>query len=63
MTDLVLVAQTGHTYERAAVEQWLRDRSTDPMSASQLILPSNLAHCLCFKGQGRAARSVQTSRA
>jgi hypothetical protein len=30
MTDPVLVSQTGHTYERAAIERWLREHSTDP---------------------------------
>ena len=30
MRDPVLVAQTGHTYERTAIENWLREHSTDP---------------------------------
>ena len=33
MADPVLVAQTGHTYERAAIESWLREHSTDPRPA------------------------------
>ena len=42
MRDPVLVAQTGHTYERAAIEDWLRGHSTDPMSAAPL--PHTLMH-------------------
>ncbi len=56
MTDPVLVAQTGHTYERAAVEQRLRGRPTDPMSASQPIPPSNLAHCLLQRSLALSTR-------
>ncbi len=33
MRDPVLIAQTGHTYERAAIEGWLREHSTDPRNA------------------------------
>ncbi|KAJ1484601.1 hypothetical protein T484DRAFT_1894077 [Baffinella frigidus] len=30
MTDPVMVAETGHTYERAAILRWLQTNSTDP---------------------------------
>jgi hypothetical protein len=36
MVDPVMVTETGHTYERSAIEQWLRTRNTDPTTNVQL---------------------------
>ena len=38
MRDPVIVAQTGHTYERASIVRWLEDHSTDPMCVPLLFL-------------------------
>ncbi len=38
MLDPVIVAQTGHTYERASIVRWLQDHSTDPMCLPLLFL-------------------------
>jgi hypothetical protein len=45
MTDPVLIAQTGHTYERTAIERWLREHlpATDPMFAHR-----DPARCPCI---------------
>ena len=36
MVDPVIVTETGHTYERSAIEQWLGKRNTDPCTNVQL---------------------------
>jgi hypothetical protein len=36
MVDPVIVTETGHTYERSAIEQWLRTHNTDPFTNMQL---------------------------
>jgi hypothetical protein len=36
MVDPVIVTETGHTYERSAIEQWLRTHNTDPNTNVQL---------------------------
>jgi hypothetical protein len=42
MTNPVLIVQTGHTYERTAIERWLRGHSTDPRPASPPALYAGL---------------------
>ncbi len=71
MRDPVLVTQTGHTYERAAIEDWLRKNSTDPMSAAPLphsTLPWSAptrfdpgAACFRFRPNGRLERRDSAS--
>jgi hypothetical protein len=36
MVDPVIVTETGHTYERSAIEEWLRTHNTDPTTNVQL---------------------------
>ena len=46
MEDPVLVAQTGNTYERRAVEEWFARRNTDPLTNAELedatLIPNNV---------------------
>jgi hypothetical protein len=35
MVDPVIAAD-GHTYERAAIEEWFQDHATSPMTSAQL---------------------------
>ncbi len=37
MRDPVLLGNTGHTYERVAIESWLRNHNTDPLTNKSLI--------------------------
>ncbi len=37
MVDPVIVTETGHTYERSAIEQWLRTHNTDPKTNVRLM--------------------------
>lgn len=39
MRDPVMLVGSGHTYERASIEQWLRDHRTDPLTNK--VLSSN----------------------
>ena len=65
----VLVAQTGHTYERAGIERWLRvlERPTYPMSALPLplfpylsqALPNNCLFPLPEVGGGGRVRGME----
>jgi hypothetical protein len=36
IVDPVIVTETGHTYERSTIEQWLRTHNTDPYTNVQL---------------------------
>ena len=46
MEDPVLVAQTGNTYERRAVEEWFARSNTDPLTNAKLevatLIPNNV---------------------
>ena len=46
MEDPVLVAQTGNTYERRAVEEWFARSNTDPLTNAELedatLIPNNV---------------------
>ena len=45
MTDPVMVAETGHTYERAAILRWLlTNRSYLTRSIHSIVLESQLPH-------------------
>ena len=44
MVDPVIAAD-GHTYERAAIQQWLQTHPTSPVTSCHLITP---ALCLMF---------------
>ena len=45
MRDPVIVYESGHTYERAAIERWFEEHSTDPKTNIQLtrkdIIPNH----------------------
>lgn len=48
MEDPVVLVETGFSYERAAIERWLREKNTDPMTnvilrARPPVLVANLA--------------------
>ena len=49
MEDPVLVAQTGNTYERRAVEEWFARSNTDPLTNEKLevatLIPNNVLRC------------------
>ena len=49
MEDPVLVAQTGNTYERRAVEEWFARSNTDPLTNAELedatLIPNNVLRC------------------
>lgn len=49
MVDPVIAAD-GHTYERIAIEAWLEEHCTSPMSGSQLshqrLVPNLIAKCV-----------------
>jgi hypothetical protein len=36
MVDPVIVTETGHTYERYAIEKWLHTHNTDPRTNVEL---------------------------
>ena len=37
MVDPVMVAETGHTYERSAIARWLAEHTTDPKTNVELV--------------------------
>jgi hypothetical protein len=37
MRDPVVLLETGHTFERAAIEKWLRDADTDPLTNTRVV--------------------------
>mmetsp|Transcript_9418 Transcript_9418/g.14862 ORF Transcript_9418/g.14862 Transcript_9418/m.14862 type:complete len:134 (+) Transcript_9418:163-564(+) len=45
MTDPVMVAESGHTYERAAITQWLESHKTDPKTnmalSTKTLIPNH----------------------
>ena len=46
MEDPVVVAQTGNTYERRAIEEWFATSNTDPLTNAELedaiLIPNNV---------------------
>jgi len=36
MQEPVILQSTGHTYERAAIEQWLSQKQTDPLTGEEV---------------------------
>ena len=46
MEDPVVVAQTGNTYERRAIEEWFATSNTDPLTNEELedatLIPNNV---------------------
>ena len=49
MEDPVVVAQTGNTYERRAIEEWFATSNTDPLTNEELedatLIPNNVLRC------------------
>ena len=45
----VLVAQTGNTYERRAIEEWLATSNTYPLTNAEVefatLIPNNVLRC------------------
>ena len=52
MRDPVLLGNTGHTYERVAIESWLRNNNTDPLTNQSL----NSSELIPNKALGRAIK-------
>lgn len=59
--DPVLLGDTGHTFERAAIEKWLKTKSTDPLTnlrvTSFVLAPNN-----CLKAAMEAFFELQFGR-
>ena len=53
MIDPVMVVETGMTYERKAIEEWLAKHDTDPMTGTKLehkmLAPNVLVRGMCRK--------------
>jgi len=51
MTDPVMVAATGQTYERSAIETWFEKHDTDPSTGQELkdktLVPNYALRSLC----------------
>ena len=53
MRDPVILRSSGLSYERSAIEQWIRDYGTDPESGEMLLLGDDggfLIENPCLKG-------------
>jgi hypothetical protein len=64
MKDPVILARSGVSYERAAIEAWIVERATDPGSGEPLEQDARLIENPCLKAliesviDARAAASV-----